>query len=233
MGKPLFFSLVCFTSFLALSWAAISQMGIDYNHHSIEAVNPKPRNNLEIPSTNFTSEEKYLPQTALVKLQKQLDLLTKNQERLTDQIDRLTAINASERNPLSFEVLDDYPQDSDGDPDSIKLDQMVSNMEENFRTEPNDSEWSEQALTVIEEQFAESLAEHSLLVDSDCRRSFCRLEVSFSEPENIDDLIENLSEGLGWNTDMHIKIIEESDNEVRTVVFLSRDGYELPGIGEH
>jgi len=98
------------------------------------------------------------------------------------------------------------------------------------QSEALDEAWSEATESHLHEVFTAEEIAGATLAEADCRETMCRLEVIHSTDADIrdfgDEFVAATAAVLPRATWRHIK---EPDGRTRTVVYMAREGFGLPG----
>lgn len=106
---------------------------------------------------------------------------------------------------------------------------QLESLETAVLTEAIDNQWSQQAVSHIEEAVQNVLPEDIELAQLDCQTTLCKVELSHQQAEDIGEHVDQLLFQLGWQTTSYMQTSDEQDGSTYSVIYLSREGYELPG----
>jgi hypothetical protein len=151
---------------------------------------------------------------ALAMLRERLDRLFAKQQALNQQVDDLI--------PLSTDS-DDEPLTQDN-AEIERTETAAERAAETHETQEIDVAWSAQAESSINETFHAYKIPGAILLDTECRRTVCRIEIAYESEDQRDEVFVNLPHVIPWSTSglMHF------DPENQTVVFYAaREGMEL------
>jgi len=108
----------------------------------------------------------------------------------------------------------------------------LAQLEGVFEGERMDRAWSRDAVEQIAsaaEQVAHgSSASGASLVDTQCRATLCRLEVAAHSLDAVDAFSRMFPAELGWQGSMKQTIVHEADGSLTGIIYVSRDGRDLP-----
>jgi hypothetical protein len=127
----------------------------------------------------------------------------------------------------------DLPVQSQEEWEQMRLAQL----DEEFSQEKTDVEWSQEAAGQIVKVADKVLNAHgpgggASLVDANCRATLCRIELMGESIEAINHFAQMFPLELGWQGSMHQTVVHEPDGSVRTIMYVSKDGHELPAEEE-
>lgn len=109
---------------------------------------------------------------------------------------------------------------------------QLAQLEAVFDREPEDGAWSRHATVQIAnaaEQITYGSVERSVaLVDARCRASLCRLELTGSDAHALNGFSVALPSQLGWQGSMKQTLVSEPDGSLTSILYVSRDGQDLP-----
>lgn len=149
-------------------------------------------------------------------------------ERLANRV-ATTALTSND-GPSSVQ---DYQSELEHDPEKeeaefqYKRRQTMATLTDPLSSESLDEAWSVQAMDQIA-RISENLQhDGSTLGYMDCRATLCKLEVNHRDREALVRSTEALPMELKWNSTMTMHVTNHADGTNTSVVFISRDGYDL------
>ncbi len=133
----------------------------------------------------------------------------------------------SESNANEEPLLDRVEQEDE------QVEQRMAKMEENLAEEAIDSAWSSATIDQVEAAFDSSELVDAQIIDLDCRKTLCRIEIDVDDPFLASEYQLSLSLKVGHllpQTSMAISQDEEGRSSA--ILFMAREGYNLPSAEE-
>jgi len=161
-------------------------------------------------------------------LTERMSTLVKDTKSLENKLKMLLAAKDSSDVPLSdSNTLIDISQLPSA---QERAETMVSGFESILKDEDVDSAWSVSAESEISGIISSDTLNGSELVYAECGSNLCRTEILHSGASQADEFTMQFGPMLGWDSDSFVQLINESDGSVRTILYISRDNYELPNF---
>jgi len=128
--------------------------------------------------------------------------------------------------PLTKEEAERQVQiEEDEEAERIQAEQAALNAA--YEAEIADQEWAVQTTSDIEGVIAGAAEFAATVVGLDCRATLCRIEIDAKDRPSS-EVASELSREIGAAQDQPMAGAYITDADGRTVLFLVRDGYELP-----
>lgn len=125
----------------------------------------------------------------------------------------------------------DEPVQSEEEREQIRLAQL----DREFAQQKTDLEWSQEAASQIVSTVEKVLNERrpaggggTSLVDANCRATLCRIELVGENLEAVNNFSQSFPLQLGWQASTIQIIAHEPDGSVRSIIYVSKDGHDLP-----
>jgi hypothetical protein len=115
-----------------------------------------------------------------------------------------------------------------------RIESSRAHLEAEWAREDTDSEWSLKATEELHAAVARTSEElgsepgHSVQAQAECRKTFCKLQLSSGDPDALSNFTAQFPTNLSWNA----TIEAFRDSEFSAVIFLSREGHKLPKTQE-
>lgn len=107
--------------------------------------------------------------------------------------------------------------------------QQQAALETAFANQDVDEKWSDKSTQAIDSVLDNEFVENAEIIDSACHSTLCRLEVRHQDREQLASFEELLPLQLGGSfPELTMRHETGEDGEVSTVVFLAREGHDLP-----
>ena len=159
-------------------------------------------------------------------LQGQVDRLQVELEALRDELTRVSDAAAGE--PVETEVVDPATEAQRTAQWEAERRQTLETVHTNERI---DAAWSEKTTEALYQALLEDELKHSLIDRVECRATLCRLDVIHDNAEDLAEFELWLPAKVGEVLPkMAMEHREHPDGSVDTIVYLARQGYELPQI---
>lgn len=158
---------------------------------------------------------------------------TPDQNVYGDAVDLVDASVPTPDLPTDYRFIDDSVDNTQMvvDEDQPGRTSMMVSLQEQFLTEPYDSDWANMAEQKLMTRFFEASPEGSQLSEAACRTTFCRIDVSHSDPEAEQRFLAAFAaSGEFINDEKQGFYSREVDynGAIRTMFFYARKGHELP-----
>lgn len=110
--------------------------------------------------------------------------------------------------------------------------QRVSYLEEQLSLQSLDPQWSTEALSELYAIIGAEALSGTTLLTATCQSSLCRAEFGHADRPALSNFFNHLSSALVGNRSAYYHVIDNPDGSVNTVVYVSREGYDLPSDGD-
>lgn len=188
----------------------------------IDAEPVKPKQEQHSTGSITKREVKNLQQ----KLDKALvDIARLQREKLAliEKLDEYSRINSD-----AGQVEDIFNTQKDPILDSIEPNQTAEQLETRFNQENQDTDWSKTVEESIINKYNDTLVDGNDLVEARCHSTLCRVEMSHLDQEAQSFFWANVSAIEGLSTEqIYIQSVDNQEEGLKTVIFVSRDGYKI------
>lgn len=165
-------------------------------------------------------------------LQEQLRAQRHDLRQQQNEIAQLTHVLAT-GNPSDLTAVEgsNEPAQPEAEREQIRLAQLDGE----FSQQQTDHEWSQEAASQIVSAVEKVLNEQgpaagggTSLIDANCRATLCRIELVGENVEAVNSFTQNFPFQLGWQASTNQHIVHEPDGSVRSIIYVSKDGHDLP-----
>ncbi len=105
--------------------------------------------------------------------------------------------------------------------------QAMATLSEQLMAEDVDEVWSVEAMDRITQISESSDNDGSTLNYVDCRHTMCKLEATHRDLDALNTFSRSLPMALKWNSTLTMHVEDRPDGSKTSMVFISRDGYDL------
>ncbi|MCY1074122.1 hypothetical protein [Archangium lansingense] len=142
---------------------------------------------------------------------------------------RLAAAEAQAPTASTEKAAPASPPDVALAPEAPTPREISDHVEEVFYQEPSDPQWEASAVQGLRDRLTTLLPEKAQVRSLECHSSLCRLELSFSEEEQLQRFMSGQTQGEGLWKGASMTFREENTGaEVVAVSYLVREGHSLP-----
>jgi hypothetical protein len=157
-------------------------------------------------------------------------------ENLVKPSTNLTTVAQNDQSQQSSEIDDNVLSDQQFNPIEMEKNQeekQTKNLDKinnAFLAESLDQSWSPEATALIKGFFDTEAGAKINLVDYECRKTLCKVEITKPENSNLDDNVMmifpmHISKALSQGSFFHQK---NEDGSTNVIIYLVRNGFDLP-----
>lgn len=159
-----------------------------------------------------------------------------NHENLVNPSTNFTTVAQNNQSQQPSEIDDNALSDQQFSPiemEKKQAEKQTKNLEiisDAFLAESSDQSWSPEATALIKSFFDTDAGAKINLVDYECRKTLCKVEITKPENSNLDDNVMmafpmHISKALSQGSFFHEK---NEDGSTNVIIYLVRNGFDLP-----
>lgn len=168
----------------------------------------------------------------LRQLQQQIQIQQQTLQKQQNEIARLThALATAAPSGTTDQEISNAPAQSDEEREQARLERLDGE----FAQQKDDPEWSMEAASQIVYTVEKVLDDReggttkgTSLVDASCHATLCRIELAVEDMSALSSFAQEFPIQLGWQASINQTVTHNLDGSVRSIIYVSRDGHEIP-----
>lgn len=223
-----------------ISWSGMEPASQDFHAGSVSGTGSQarmektvapPSRNAHLEHSDDSPQWPHL-EKQLRQLQQQIQIQQQTLQKQQHEIARLThALATDASSDTTDPEISNAPAQSDEEREQIRLELLDGE----FAQQKDDSEWSMEATSQIVYTVEKVLNDReggatkgTALVDASCHATLCRIEVAGEDMSALSSFAQEFPIQLGWQASINQTVTHKPDGSVRSIIYVSRDGHELP-----